>query len=340
MLKLLTKRGKTKAGLSTYYIRMRDFGATFQKMMKRIVEIFDVDNQGGALAKVNLLLEERSNIEQFVLWEFSNKHLQISPEDIIHCCTFALAGRCEHQHNASRTCCTKCANAIKFFDCTVRTFIEQSNTALDKEEEHMAEFNSILDATSKLSSMLRQYMSHRLRAKVLFSAIDRQKEWLKSDSQSKMLIVLDHKQKVLPMKRCEGQVKYYGKAGMSLLGAMHVQWIEKDAGDEGFQYNFSDVAIKGYSAQDNLLVCALLQTIVRYIAEKYPFVNELCFQSDNATCFASQELIPFIYHLNEENDTSIRIIKWLYTEAQTGRYPVYSLFLRKCRVTFVRGRRL
>ena len=36
--------------------------------------------------------------------------------------------------------------------------------------------------------------------------------------------VLDHKQKVLGMNFCEGQVEYFGKKGMSILGPMKVWW--------------------------------------------------------------------------------------------------------------------
>ena len=49
-----------------------------------------------------------------------------------------------------------------------------------------------------------------------------------------------------------------------------------------------------------------------------PNITEICLQSDNATCFASQDLIPFIYHINEDL-AGLNIAKWIYTEAQTGR---------------------
>ena len=69
--------------------------------------------------------------------------------------------------------------------------------------------------------------------------------------------MMDHKQKILQMKYHEGQMEYYGKKGMSMLGTMIVQWVKKiikvkEDGVEvqkevgGFQYKFVDYIFKGY----------------------------------------------------------------------------------------------
>ena len=54
-------------------------------------------------------------------------------------------------------------------------------------------------------------------------------------------------------------------------------------------------------------------------------------QSDNATCFASQELIPYIYHLNAKSLSKGEwvISKWIFTEAQTrrGRLDTHFLYI-------------
>lgn len=38
---------------------------------------------------------------------------------------------------------------------------------------------------------------------------------------------MDHKQKILQMKYCEGQVEYYGKNDISMLRTLMVQWVTK-----------------------------------------------------------------------------------------------------------------
>eukprot|EP00957_Ditylum_brightwellii_P103114 7858663-Ditylum_brightwellii.AAC.1 len=52
---------------------------------------------------------------------------------------------------------------------------------------------------------------------------------------SNVLMVIDHKQKVLQMKYREGQVEYCGKRGMSVFGAMIVTWKTN-----GFECKFID----------------------------------------------------------------------------------------------------
>ena len=119
---------------------------------------------------------------------------------------------------------------------------------------------------------------------------------------------------------------------MSVLGTMIVQWVvkmveikengvevEKEVG--GFQYKFVDYIFKGYAGQDHTQIVAAIEKIVEHMKENYPEVNEMIFQSDNATCFASQELIPFIYHLNAESKQKgfPIITNWIFTETQTGR---------------------
>lgn len=317
MLKLLSKRGEMKAGLSTYYIRMRDFGKNFCLMMNRILEIENLRAQESVTLRIAELLEQWNDIRQFILWEYSNNHIQISSEDSIRCSAFALGGTCSHVHTSVHMCCEKCSKTISFFN-DVADYITSSVIGFLNDQSYTDELQSMVGASKTCSVLLRQYLAHRLRAKVQFYAIALQKMWLKTNPKTKLLIVLDHKQKVLPMKHRESQVEYYGKQGMSLLGAMHVRWIVEDD-DDGFQYTFTDYFIKGYSAQDNVQVCGCIQTMVRNIHELNPEKKEICFQSDNATCFASQELIPFVFHLNDEMHGKIRVVKWIYTEAQTGR---------------------
>ena len=111
-----------------------------------------------------------------------------------------------------------------------------------------------------------------------------------------------------------------GKKGKSCLGAMVVQWLKK--GDHwGYSYKFIDIVFKGYDGQDNVQVAASIKMLVEHVHSQIPGIKEIVVQSDNATCFASQELIPFIYHLNEKSRQEGRpiITDWIFTEAQTGR---------------------
>ena len=68
------------------------------------------------------------------------------------------------------------------------------------------------------------------------------------------------------MKFREGQVEYYGKKGMSMLGTMIVQWSSEK---NGFVYRFENYAFKGYAGQDNVQVDAAIQEIVKEVKTNY-----------------------------------------------------------------------
>jgi hypothetical protein len=114
-------------------------------------------------------------------------------------------------------------------------------------------------------------MGHRLRAKVQFVEIKKIHAEL---SACRALLVIDHKQKVLPCSYREGQVEYFGKRGMSLLGAMLVRRVVRD-GKVGLEYIFFDCIVERYSSQDNMQVLGVLTSLLPHIKELYPEITEL-----------------------------------------------------------------
>jgi hypothetical protein len=159
-----------------------------------------------------------------------------------------------------------------------------------------------------------QDMAHRLHAKVQFVAIKKIQGKL---STCRTLLVIDHKQKVLPFSFREG---------MSLLGAMLVRRVVRD-GKVGLEYIFFDCIIDKYSSQDNMQVLGVPTSLLPLIKKLYPEINELTVQSDNASCLASRYIIAYMHHLNKElADIGLKVIQWTYTEAQTGKGRLDSHF--------------
>jgi hypothetical protein len=138
-------------------------------------------------------------------------------------------------------------------------------------------------------------------------------------STEKALLVIDHKQKVLPMSYREGQVEYFGKRGMSLLGAMLVRRVVRD-GKVGLEYVFFDCIVERYSSQDNMQVLGVLTSLLPKIKQLYPEITEISIQSDNASCLASHDNIAYIHHLNKTLEgLGMTVVQWIYNEAQTGK---------------------
>ena len=276
LTKLLTKKGESKAGLSTYYINLRYSASIFTQMMKRVscFPYADSDEQRAVKKEADTLIEEWKKIQMFLMWEYSNRHLKIEDCDRAHCCTYALGGTCTHEHQD--VSCEKCSGCFTFFQTKVQEFLTRVEEAEFTETSHTEELQSMFDALPKLTYAVAYYMAHRLRARVQFHAIRNIKQKLRNDP-SKVLIVMDHKQKILQMKYREGQVEYYGKKGMSMLGTMIVQWSSEK---KGFVYRFENYAFKGYAGQDNVQVAAAIQQTVKEVETNYPEIREIIFQSD------------------------------------------------------------
>ncbi|XP_040564364.1 uncharacterized protein [Lepeophtheirus salmonis] len=310
LVRLMTNRDEVKPGLSIYYIRIRDAINEFVLMMKRLC-VFQIPDQ---IKKKSIeLIDEWKDIQEFIMWSYSHNHLSILSSDKSHCCTCALGGECSINHGTKG--CWKCINVFIFFDKTVMEYLEQVKKLVTNEDQ--IEIESMISALPKLTLILQQYMAHQLRSRAQFNAIEEVVEWLKGDS-SRILVVIGHKQKVLPMKYCEGQIEYYRKKAMNVIGTNEIRWVVKDDGKMIFQHTFVNYVIKGYGRQDYILTAALLNELKQSIIDRRSCIKEICFQSNNASCFVSQELIPYIYHLNKETSTPI-VCKWLFTEVQTGR---------------------
>lgn len=322
ILKLLTTRGESKAGLSTYYVKFRHLRDVFFAMLKRIPELeLNADRRPDSLSPDGIaswcktIRREWQIYHDFLSWEYAKHHLKQADKDRFHCCTWALGGECDHAHQADG--CSQCSGCFQFFDLKVRPFLEQIDQT--STESSKLEVDSMLAFIPQACKAVKDYASHRLRAEVQFRAIEEVQLEMKGDP-SILYIVIDHRQKVEQMRFREGQVEYYGKKGMSMLGAMFSQWND-DGEKRGFQYSFVDYVIDGYTGQDNLQVAAVVQQMMRTVQDRHPGVKKVIIQSDNATGFASQELIPFIFHMNTKLRAECKAVvtRWLFTEAQTGK---------------------
>ena len=96
--------------------------------------------------------------------------------------------------------------------------MEQLN---DERIEERMEILSMRKAQEKVfQPVIKSYMAHRVRAVAQFVKIEKEKTKFTDRSCG---LWFDHKQKVLPMRFREGQMEYFGKRGMYLLGAMLIR---------------------------------------------------------------------------------------------------------------------
>lgn len=339
LTKLLTSRGQIKTGLSTYYVRLKYVSSLYLGMLERLQEIDGVASKPGFLFKTTpddltknttikddceALITKWRNMMQFLSYQFSEQHLQINSVLKVLCCTYSVNKnyKCLHFHEQKQ--CRLSLEALTSMDPfeSILNYLDiQNNEELDA--EIIYEVASMKKTIPIIKNQVKNYMSHRMRAKIQFTAINKVYAELNSNN---ALLVFDHKQKVLPRQHREGQVDYFGKRGMSLIGCMLVKRIEKEMRGEklfGLEYQYIDCMMQQYSAQDSVQVLACIQVVIKFVKEKYPNIISLTLQSDNASCFASHDNIPYLYHLNkemkEEMNMNISVDRWIYTEAQTGK---------------------
>jgi hypothetical protein len=144
------------------------------------------------------------------------------------------------------------------------------------------------------------YMAHRLQAMCQFAKLKKEIAGFTNRSGG---LWCDHKQKILPMRKQEGQIEYFGKRGMSLLGAMFVlreKRIVKGEEKVGLAYYFYDVIVDKYSSQDNVQVLATVTSILEMLRTDFPNLQDVMIGSDNASCLASHDIIPYIHNLNQK----------------------------------------
>ena len=180
--KLLTKRGEAKAGLSTYYIQFRHCGSTFQAMIKAFTNMaFQVGHKAKVKEEAYQLLEEWRSIELFVMWEYSNKHIDLKSPDKSHCCTHALSGESDG-YVYGEDSCDKCIQCLTFFEQTVSGFISRNENFLLQGDATVTEkVKAMKESIPLLSAAIRMYMAHRMRALVQFAEIERIKLSLKTN---------------------------------------------------------------------------------------------------------------------------------------------------------------
>ena len=215
--KLLTARGVEKTGLSTYYVRLKYASSIYIGMIERIKQIKELTVLPGMLPPTNfevnewlvdndcdLLLLQWKNILQFLSYQYSEKNLKIDSETPCLCCRYGVSkiNLCNHEHIADNNC----KNTIDALEAIVPfTKLLQHldiSSRLEVEDEVKYEIKTMERTTSIISEQIKNYMGHRMRAKVQFAAII---QVYKELTVNNALVVFDHKQKVLPRQHREGQ---------------------------------------------------------------------------------------------------------------------------------------
>ena len=164
-------------------------------------------------------------------------------------------------------------------------------------------------ACSVLESEFLSYVLLQVRGIVQERAITEISQLVVSNNSSTVLVVFDHKEKVLPLRYRKGQIQYFGKRGFSLLGLMACFRSEKI---------FYVIVIRGYSTQDSLQI-RVLRIVQDIMWNDFPLAFSIILQSDNAPSYSAADNIRFIYQLNKLRNNRANFVQWVNTEALKGK---------------------
>jgi hypothetical protein len=86
---------------------------------------------------------------------------------------------------------------------------------------------------------------------------------------------------------------------LELMLIRHILQMDKDGVmREGLEQIHFDIIFDKFSLQSHVQVMGGLQELVPFIKFKFEQLKQLVIISDYASCFASHDAIPFVYHLN------------------------------------------
>jgi hypothetical protein len=190
--KVMTSASKSLSGLSSYYVEFRHVVATVGDMLTHAGAV------GGDLAraaKLRLRLETHS---QWLKYDYGHAHLTTGLCDGVaaHCPRRALGSVCDVAHSWLCTACEEASSVVAEISCYLRS-------TLGEEED-----NAVL----YLQQQFQRYSAHKLRERWQTGHLNALRRSLVHDGQH-LLLVIDHKQKILPVSFRESQAAYFGKKG-------------------------------------------------------------------------------------------------------------------------------
>ena len=301
LLKVLTEPPSANAGLSYYYVDFIDLVSELKTMLDSIEDRLNEQDLENCKLALDTARTDIAFGAEYLKYKMKN-NLKESSTNIYECCTFAVGGKCDHEHISSASC--PLARTL-----SVHTSISSLADAVVNSNLSPEEKTSIANIAKLTEYEFLHYCKHLCRDWWQHNQISAIKNNLEANE---AVLIIDHKQKVLPKRQNESMTEYYGKSGMSLCGAM---LITKDADD--FEHRFFDVVMDNVSTQRADDVIPVLEVVLREIKKEYN-ISRVSLVSDNAGAFSSYSHIPFLYACNNV-DGFPTIVRWDYTEPQCGK---------------------
>jgi hypothetical protein len=193
LIKVLCCQSKSVSGLSSFYVAFLDLARNVEAMLARAVDV------GGDAVRAGDLLMRLHDHVAFLKYNYGHKHLAAPECDGMeeHCCRPALGGKCPKPHLGR---CQECATQARVVPSIAAFLLDVLG-------------DEVKDALPLVVEQFDKYRSHKLRETWQRESLAALRRSLVEDP-AHLLVVVDHKQKVLPTAHRESQAAYFGKVGM------------------------------------------------------------------------------------------------------------------------------
>jgi hypothetical protein len=307
VLNALTMTGVSNAALSYYYVNHIDLVAELREMMASIAE--RVSEHTAALRTAIEDLGLKLKFATYYLKYSLQYEMVESGTDGWLCATFALGGVCDHTHTFDDKAPL---SQVLTIDTSIHELAKTLRGIPSSQRENVTEDE--IESIDRMAELTHKeffhYAKHLVRDWWQSKYINEKKLALGANE---AMLIIDHKQKILPKRQNEAQSEYFGKAGMSLCGAMLI--FKNDAGE--FEHLFYDVIMKNVNSQRAEDLLPVLEVVLREI-KKSTNITHVSLVSDNASAFTSYGHIPFVYAVNCSDDFC-SIKRWIFNEPQCGK---------------------
>jgi hypothetical protein len=320
----LSRKGTYNQGLSYYYVDFLDSIDLILKMLERLSSMLpgkkpeDEDQQLSKERRKELeelfgLAEEHTKFADRYLRHVYYGKIELSCENGYLCAEYALGKECDHEHEFPRdhplslvlALHVVLGHVIEQMFLVADDMHDSGVLTLEEYDDMVDELFSATEFTKIVGKEMKHYAKHKVRAWWQAGKIIKYKRSMKENPGLKM-IVMDHKNKLLPRSKDEGMSEYFSKSAMSICGAM-VQWFGQKEHNgqlvDGLYVWFCDFVMENTTSQEARDLMPVIEAIRLELQRDY-FVKmagettEIGFLSDNALVAAG--LTPFIDAMNQQ----------------------------------------
>lgn len=306
-LRLLCVPTKQQVGLSDRFTDWLRLVEELRSLLELIDTIVEEENMTQLQAQLDFVKDALTKCVDYMKYSYK-RELSTSNSNVYLCMRYALCGEActDHEHSAPS------GQAFDYFNLMPEMIrlLQTVHDSFDTSAQNSILFKKLSNALSDIQVLgiheWLRFPRHIMRTVCQNNAIDAVSDSLQDGG---LLVVMDYKQKILPDSSEAAQADWFARAGMSLLGC----WlIYKRDSEQTVTFHFLDLIPSNVHTQNAANLMVALETLLEYVKDMLPSINQVHIQSDNAANFSNVLLQPFIIVMNNTKKYP-QVATWIYT---------------------------